>query len=512
MATAMELKEETLEIQEDAFRAIFAALPMGVLVADVEGRILFANPAAETILSAEDDDAAMIQAPTVCGWYLPDRTTLLLPEQLPLGRAVRGEHVHDEVVFLRRSTRQAGVWIRASAWPLTNRAGNVSGGVMIFHDVSEWHQSSQTNLLFSRVVEQIGDSVLLTDRQGVIEYVNSAFESTTGYSRHDVLGKTPRILKSGLHEEGFYRQLWGQVLEGHSFQGTIINRKKSGELCWTEQSITPIRDQAGDLTHFCSVMHDITGFQKKQEQEVQLRLARDVQRQFYATPPEVPGFDIAAAAFPAHETGGDYFDFIPMPHGLAIAVGDVEGHGFGSALVMALTRAYLRSFAALGLELEQMLTQVNHMLLQDLGSECFVTLALAYLDVHKRSLTYASAGHVPSYVFDESGEVEFTLESTGLPLGLFPDIEFSRHPPISLRPGQLVLLLTDGITESPAPDATEFGASRAIHYVRDHRSDRAAQLVDGLYHAVRAFGIDEPQGNDITSVVLKVSRDEELDI
>jgi hypothetical protein len=234
-----------------------------------------------------------------------------------------------------------------------------------------------------------------------------------------------------------------------------------------------------------------------------------VQRQFYGKPPSIPGFEIAAGAFPAHETGGDYFDFIPMPRGLAIAVGDVEGHGFGSALVMALTRAYLRSFATMGLELEQILTQVNSMLVQDLGSECFVTLALAYLDVSNRSLTYASAGHVPTYLFDESGESEITLESTGLPLGLFPDIEFARRPPIPLRAGHIVLLLTDGITESAALDGTEFGANRAIQYVRDHRQDSASRLVHGLHHAARAFGSDDPQSDDITSVVLKVGQNEE---
>ncbi len=151
-----------------------------------------------------------------------------------------------------------------------------------------------------------------------------------------------------------------------------------------------------------------------EEHEVQLRLARQIQQKFYRPAPQVPGFDVAAAAYPAYETSGDYFDFIPLPHDrMYIAVGDVEGHGFGSALVMALTRAYVRSFSAMGLEADQALSQVNRMLFDDLGDGCFVTLMLACLDVEKKSFVYASAGHVPGYLLNVAGCVEHKLESSG---------------------------------------------------------------------------------------------------
>jgi len=97
------------------------------------------------------------------------------------------------------------------------------------------------------------------------------------------------------------------------------------------------------------------------------------------------------------------------PHAPWIAfdcVGDVEGHGFGSALVLAFTRAYVRCFAALGLEVDQILTQVKRMLVQDLGDGFFVTLALASLDICNRSLVYAVAGYIPGYILGESGEVD----------------------------------------------------------------------------------------------------------
>jgi sigma-B regulation protein RsbU (phosphoserine phosphatase) len=241
------------------------------------------------------------------------------------------------------------------------------------------------------------------------------------------------------------------------------------------------------------------------EREVQLRLARQVQQKFYRPAPPVPGFDVAAAAYPAYETSGDYFDFIALPgERIVIAVGDVEGHGFGSALVMALTRAYVRTFAALDLKMDDILSRVNRMLVNDLGDGCFVTLMLVSLDVGKRSFVYASAGHVPGYVLNPDGVVKHTLESSGLPLGLFPEVKFALSPSIALHSGQLLVLLTDGITEATGPEGGEWGAAGALAYLLACRQHTADKLVNGLYREARRFSRYAVQSDDITSVILKV--------
>jgi sigma-B regulation protein RsbU (phosphoserine phosphatase) len=365
--------------------------------------------------------------------------------------------------------------------------------------------SRQTSAVLSQVVEQIADGVLITDRHGFIEYVNPAFETMTGFSADDVRGNTPRILKSGLQDPAFYQRLWGELMAGRSFQATIGNRRKTGEIYPVEETITPIVDETGRVSHFVAVIQDISETLHIQEREVQLRLARQIQQKFYRAAPTVQGFDVAAAAYPAYETSGDYFDFITLPHNrLGIAVGDVEGHGFGSALVMALTRAYVHSFASMGLEVDQILAQVNRMLVDDLGDGCFVTLMFASLDLGTRSLVYAGAGHIPGYVLSTSGEVEYTLESSGPPLGLFPSVRFPRNAPITLHPGQLLVLLTDGITESTSPDGAEWGAHGALDYLVAHSHQTAGQLADGLYRQAQCFACKQPQRDDITSVIVKV--------
>jgi sigma-B regulation protein RsbU (phosphoserine phosphatase) len=301
--------------------------------------------------------------------------------------------------------------------------------------------------------------------------------------------------------------MWAQFAHGLAFKGMVINRKKTGELFWAQQTITSVRDESGHLTHFVSVSQDITELRKKQEQEFQLQLARDVQQRFYAAAPVVSGFDIGGSAHPADETGGDYFDFIFMADGsLLIAVADAKGHGFGSALVMALTRAYVRCFAAMQLELDDILARVNQMLLKDLEHGHFVTLFLARLNSEHRSLSYASAGHVPGFIFLDSGQVKCTLDSTGPPLGLFSGSKFSLRPAIPLDPGEIALFLTDGVTESTTPDGHQFGSQRVLDYIQTHNQDSASNLADGLYHATRAFVQGDPQDDDITSVVIKTDR------
>jgi phosphoserine phosphatase RsbU/P len=382
-----------------------------------------------------------------------------------------------------------------------------SVGVAMERDSQQERGALQPFVLLSRIVDQTADSVILTDMRGVILYVNPAFEATTGYGRDEVMGKTPRILKSGRHDTEFYRQMWAQIARGSSFKGMIINRKKSGELYWAQQTITSMQDDFGKQVYFVSVSQDITGVRKKQEQEFQLQLAHDVQQRFYAIPPAVPGFDIGASAHPADATGGDYFDFIAMSDdSLVIVVADAKGHGFSSALVMALTRAYVRCFAAMQLELDEILARVNQMLLQDLKHGDFVTLFLARLDATHRTLSYASAGHVPGLVFHDSGDVKHTLDSTGPPLGLFPGSKFSLLQAIQLDPGEIAVFLTDGVAESTTPDGHQFGTERMVDQIRALRHRSASHIADGIYRATRAFVQGDIQDDDITSVIIKADR------
>ncbi len=129
---------------------------------------------------------------------------------------------------------------------------------------------------FSRVVEQTTDPVVITNRDGIIEYVNPAFEKLTGYTKEDAIGQTPRIVKSGEHNQQFYEDLWRTILSGNSYRGVVVNRKKNGELFYEEKSITPLRDEHGNVTHFVSTGKDIT--ERKAAEVERERLLTDLAR------------------------------------------------------------------------------------------------------------------------------------------------------------------------------------------------------------------------------------------
>ncbi|MGA7754425.1 MAG: PAS domain S-box protein [Candidatus Sulfotelmatobacter sp.] len=127
------------------------------------------------------------------------------------------------------------------------------------HSLRQEQQSTGELLRkLSRAVEQSADTVMITDRSGVIEYVNPAFETLTGYSREEACGKTPRILKSGEQAPETYQEMWKMLLDGNSYRGILVNRKKNGELYYVEESICPVRDSEGQIAYFISNGRDLT--------------------------------------------------------------------------------------------------------------------------------------------------------------------------------------------------------------------------------------------------------------
>jgi PAS domain S-box-containing protein len=497
-------QREGLEQSERRYREIVETANDGIWMLDARLMTLFVNPRMAEMLGYTVDE----MSGTPLSNYLAETAW----EQKQVGQHQPGLAMPErgQTRYRRKDGSEASVTI--SQTRAFGEDGTLTGVLTMVSDISaqrraehEREQALSGLVLLSKAVEQTADSVLISDSTGRIEYVNPAFEETTGFTREDALGSTPRLLKSGQHPEGFYQEMWSHLVAGDPYRGTLVNRKKSGELYWANQTITPIKDRHGAVTHFVAVLKDVTDLRKYQEQEVQLRLARAVQRRFYPSPPRITGMDIAAASDPAAETGGDYFDFIEAPNGvLYVAIGDVSGHGFDAALIMALTRAYVRSYATLGMAVGEVLGRVNRAIIGDLEPERYVTMLLLRLDVQARSLTYASAGHIPGVLLDCAGESDWVLDSTGVPLGVFADSTFETRQ-CQFTAQQILVLGTDGATETANPNGAEFGRNGVIHYVRTHANDTAHDIAAGIYGAARSFAGSVPQQDDITSVIVKVT-------
>jgi sigma-B regulation protein RsbU (phosphoserine phosphatase) len=348
---------------------------------------------------------------------------------------------------------------------------------------------------------------MITNKDGAILYINPAFEHTTGYSMDDVTGKTPRILRSGKQDSKFYEVMWATLLSGDAFRGTLINRKKSGELYHAEQTITPMCDDQGNLTHFVSVIKDLTERMASFEAAAELQVARRVQQRLYPREiPKIAGVEIAGAAQASLLMCGDYFDyFLVEDNKLGLVVGDVSGHGLGQALIMAETRAWLHSYIQTWDDPCEVLRRLNTPLIKDLSSSQFVTMCLAVVDVANRTLTYANAGHPSGYLFDKSGNPKLVLESSGIPLGVLPEVRGLTDRSVAIEPGDLILLITDGFLESPRPDGEFIKVEELFHVIREHHDAPAQEILDGLFEHLRFFMKGETQTDDITAVICRIT-------
>jgi PAS domain S-box-containing protein len=134
-------------------------------------------------------------------------------------------------------------------------------------DITERRRAEQARQRLATAVEQAGESIVITDTDGVIKYVNPAFERITGYARAEVLGQTPRMLKSGQHEPPYYREIWQRIRAGLVWSGRFVNRKKDGTTYQEEATISPVRDISGRIVNYVSAARDVT-----QEVELQQQL------------------------------------------------------------------------------------------------------------------------------------------------------------------------------------------------------------------------------------------------
>jgi len=236
----------------------------------------------------------------------------------------------------------------------------------------------------------------------------------------------------------------------------------------------------------------------------QVFLARVVQQSLF---PEdsttIPGFDVAGRCVPAESTGGDYYDFVRMIGGKwGIVVGDVSGHGLAAALFMIGARAVLRALVTSYADVGVILSRMNLVLEDDLSEGRFVTLFLLCLNPEDKTLRFASAGH-PGFVFDASGELKKTLEADYPPVGVDPEAEFETSSDVTLEPGDLLFLHTDGLTEYENSDEELYDKQRLYELIKTNRDRSAAEIVDVIFKDVEDFAQGATQLDDITAVVVK---------
>ena len=250
------------EIDRPAASRILATLieasPLAIVAFDPEGVVTMWNPAAERIFGWSESEAL--------GTRLPFVPAERQEEFLALRRRALLGEVFTEPELHRRRADGSPIIVSVSTSPLRRPDGTIYGIMSILMDVTEAKAVEESRARLTMAVEQAGESIVVTDTRGAIQYVNPAFERITGYGRTEVIGQNPRILKSGRHDAAFYRNLWETLLRGEIWRGTFIDKRKDGTLFEEDAVISPVRDPSGQVVNYVAVKRDVTDVRRMEEQ------------------------------------------------------------------------------------------------------------------------------------------------------------------------------------------------------------------------------------------------------
>ena len=256
----------------DRHSLLVEQLTLGIFALDSQGNMLEANPALLSMLGVSSLKAAR------------KINVLSFPPLVEAGVAQDVEHClasGDMVVadrpFVSEQDRSAYLRLRLIPVPgheygsvaIEGIVEDISDHVLTEELLREYQQRFEHTSFqlakFSHAIEQSANIVVITDLRGVIEYVNPRFTEVTGYEANEVEGKNPRILKSGLHSDDFYRELWQTITSGEQWRGEFQNKRKDGTIYWEQASIAPVHDPTGRMSHFIAIKEDITERKRAEE-------------------------------------------------------------------------------------------------------------------------------------------------------------------------------------------------------------------------------------------------------
>lgn len=268
----MSSHDETWLVRSGLLRSALEQSFNSVLITDAQPgpmgpRIVYANPA---FCEMTGYSATELLGQTPCilqGAQTSPEVLQTLRECLQANRFFRGSTVN-----YRKDGRPYTVEWNIS--PVKDEAGVTTHYVSVQQDISAVTEARATSQLLAQALDATQDAVMIANAQGEIEFVNHGFELITGYSRVEALGQNPAMLKSGEHTEAFYGRLWAAIQSGQTFRAVFINRHKQGHLIHCEETVSPIRDAGGAVTHFVSVIRDQTA-RAHTEQTLREQATRD---------------------------------------------------------------------------------------------------------------------------------------------------------------------------------------------------------------------------------------------
>ncbi|MCA9933222.1 MAG: GAF domain-containing protein [Ardenticatenaceae bacterium] len=261
------LAEQALRHAQEEYESLFVNAADAIEVLDSKGIIVNCNPGFAKILGYERDE---LIGKHITEFFTPESKALfpkIFSVLLAEGSAER------EIQFVNKEGQIRYVHRRAQL--LRGEDGTPQGVVAYSRDVTEGKEAEELLNLQRAALEAAVDGIAITDRRGTIQWINPAFTRLTQYTYEEALGNNPRVLKSGAHGEAFYKNMWGTLTKGETWQGEIVNRRKDGVLYPEEMSITPVSVTGEETTHYVAIKRSIA--ERKRVQERLTKQARELQ-------------------------------------------------------------------------------------------------------------------------------------------------------------------------------------------------------------------------------------------
>jgi len=425
----------------------------------------------------------------------------------------------------------AGTYFWAKASPLYNEQGEISGAIETIRDITDRkvaeQEKNRARMRLAEIISFLPDPTFVIDREGVVIAWNRALEELTGTTAVQMVGKGDYAYAIPFYGEkkpmlANLIFMPGEEIDKryHSVQrihDTLVvdifipGFRPGGAYFWAKAS--PLYDPEGNIAGAIETIRDITERiqieQKLARSSAELQIAAEIQQSFLPeTLPGIKGFDIAARSVMAKEVGGDFFDVIPfevIPLDMGkfgILIADVSGKGVPAALFMALSRIVVRVNALWHRDPATAISFANDIITQDSKAGMFVTLFFGSLSEKDRTLTYVNAGHNPPLLYRCSTKTFEELMPTGIFLGGLEHQVYSSRS-VEIGAGDIVVLYTDGITESINGEEEMFGEDRLRSIIREHTGLSAIDIMEKILGEVNSFAVGQPQFDDITLMVIK---------
>ncbi len=244
--------EEAYDLSVNILGTVFDAVPLPIVAKDIKDkRYILVNESFLKLIGRGLDEVINKRACDI--WR--KREAVSFEEMDDKVTRTKNMIIYEDYIEIPGQKRLYGIITKS---PFFDKKGNVVGIVSTFFDLTERKKMEKELNLFASLIEQASEYIVITDTDGNIEYVNPAFTKITGYKKEEIIGKNPRILKSGKHSKEFYKELWDTIKGGETWRGEFINRRKNGEEYYDRTVIFPIRDGDGNIINFAAIKQDIT--------------------------------------------------------------------------------------------------------------------------------------------------------------------------------------------------------------------------------------------------------------